>query len=114
MLRNSELVDNLIATAGEQILRDFKADMWNTRCDSPLKGKFKSAVPDGPPSEDRAWHLPSDHVSSATGSKRSARHYRTARWRGVLVADTDILTIGMRASANMMGRRMVQPLNGKS
>jgi ABC-type uncharacterized transport system involved in gliding motility auxiliary subunit/ABC-type transport system involved in cytochrome c biogenesis permease component len=90
---NSELVDTLISTAGQQILRDFRPDNIPYPLAVHLTGKFKTAFPKGPP---------------FAGLKESAHGAEV-----VLVADTDMLNdqVCVRIQ-NAMGHRMVQPVNG--
>ncbi|HWF18720.1 MAG TPA: Gldg family protein [Verrucomicrobiae bacterium] len=95
---NSELVDSLIATsASEAILRDFKPTSVSYALAVHLTGKFKTAFPAGNPGAVDPAQL---KESSGNGEV-------------VLVADTDMLNdqscIQVR---NVMGRRVVRPMNG--
>ena len=117
---NSELVDNLIATAGAQILRDFKADNVEYPLAIHLTGKFKTAFPDGKPSAGTvSTASPTEPVElknaveSVPASDPKPLKESTGNGEVVLVADTDMLNdkVCVRMQ-NMMGHRMVQPMNG--
>ncbi len=102
---NSELVDSMIATAAsERILRDFKPANVEFPLAVHLTGKFKTAFPDGPPKD-----------SDEKSPPRDAGQLKESNDKGevVLVSDTDMLNdkVCVRVQ-NMMGRRMVQPMNG--
>jgi ABC-type uncharacterized transport system involved in gliding motility auxiliary subunit len=100
---NSELVDNLISTAAsEQILRSFKASNIEYPLAVHLTGTFKTAFPNGrPEAKDEKFDGKEDSVK------------KTGNGEVILVGDTDLLNdkICVRIQ-NMMGRRVIQPVNG--
>lgn len=87
---NSQLVDSLIATAGAEILRNFKSANQAYPIVLRLNGKFKTAYPKN------------------NGLKESV-----APGEVVLFADTDMLndTIAVRTQ-DVMGHKIIRPLNG--
>lgn len=102
---NSELVDNLIATAAsEQILRDFRASKIEYPLAVHVTGKFKTAFPDAPPKGQDG----KEEFNDASRLKES-----NGSGEVILVSDTDLLNdkICVRIQ-NMMGHRVVQPMNG--
>jgi ABC-type uncharacterized transport system involved in gliding motility auxiliary subunit/ABC-type transport system involved in cytochrome c biogenesis permease component len=107
---NSELVDTLISTAGQQILRDFRADNIRYPLAVHLSGKFKTAFPNGPPANSSGTNSIQKTVS--TGTESTLRE-SVGGAEVVLVADTDMLNdqVCVRIQ-NVMGRRTVQPVNG--
>jgi ABC-type uncharacterized transport system involved in gliding motility auxiliary subunit len=113
---NSELVDNLMATAGQQILRDFRS----ANCEYPLAvhltGQFKTAFPNGrpakPPSPAGARSL-SPSEGDRVGERGPFLKESNGRGEVVLVADTDMLNDQVCVKIqNAMGHRMIQPVNG--
>ncbi len=101
---NSTLVDTLVATsASRQILRDFRASNIEYPLAVHLSGKFKTAFPEGKPTG-----------SGKTESGEAAQLMESAGGGEViLVGDTDMLNdkVSVRVQ-NMMGHRVVQPMNG--
>ncbi len=102
---NSELVDSVIATAAsEQILRDFKAANVEFPLAVHLTGAFKTAFPDGRPK-----------TKADEGDSGEPSQLRESSGGGevVVVSDTDMLNdrVCVRIQ-NMMGHRVVQPMNG--
>jgi ABC-type uncharacterized transport system involved in gliding motility auxiliary subunit/ABC-type transport system involved in cytochrome c biogenesis permease component len=102
---NSELVDSMISTAAsEQILRSFKPSNVEYPLAIYLTGKFKTAFPDGKP-------------KGSDGQEKSPDASRLKESNGngevILVADSDMLNdkVCVRVQ-NVMGHRMVQPMNG--
>lgn len=102
--RNSELVDNMIATAASrQITRDFKASNIEYPLIVHLSGKFNTAFPNGKPKSPDGHDAPdAAQFKESTGSAEV-----------VLVGDTDMLNdrVCVRAQ-NVMGHKVVQPVNG--
>ena len=87
---NSELVDTLMASAGNEILKSFKAANIEYPVAIQLTGKFKTGFPNG------------------GGLKESP-----AGTEVVLVSDTDMLNDKVCVSIqNVMGHRVVRPVNG--
>ena len=110
---NSELIDGLMTTAASQILSSFKASNIEYPLVVHLSGNFKTAFPDGPPSERQS--VGRDSVPASTLPRSDAPTLTTGNGAGevVLVADTDMLNdkVCVRVQ-NSMGHRVVQPVNG--
>jgi ABC-type uncharacterized transport system involved in gliding motility auxiliary subunit/ABC-type transport system involved in multi-copper enzyme maturation permease subunit len=105
---NSELIDGLMTTAASQILSAFKASNIEYPLVVHLSGNFKTAFPDGPPSTRETASTPTpQHPNTPT------LHTGNGAGEVVLVADTDMLNdkVCVRVQ-NMMGHRVVQPVNG--
>jgi ABC-type uncharacterized transport system involved in gliding motility auxiliary subunit/ABC-type transport system involved in cytochrome c biogenesis permease component len=102
---NSELVDSLIATAAsEQILRNFRPANVEYPLAVHLKGKFKTAFPNGMPKakDAKEEQKDSDQLRESNGSGEV-----------VLVADTDMLNDRMCVRIeNVMGHPVARQLNG--
>jgi ABC-type uncharacterized transport system involved in gliding motility auxiliary subunit/ABC-type transport system involved in multi-copper enzyme maturation permease subunit len=101
---NSELVDNLMATAGSQILREFKPSNIEYPLAVHLSGDFKTAFPDGRPDADpkKPAVVDPNQLKESQGAGEV-----------VLVGDTDMLNDKVSVKVqSAMGRRMVQPANG--
>ena len=101
---NSELVDNLMATAGSQILREFKPSNIEYPLAVHLTGNFKTAFPGGRPAADPKKQAEPD-PNQLKDSKGAGEV--------VLVGDTDMLNdkVSVKVQTSM-GRRVVQPANG--
>ena len=125
---NSELVDNLMATAGQQILRDFRPANRDYPLAVHLTGKFKTAFPNGrpaaapsprpAPSETQSRPASAEakpDVRSPEGPSPAPNQLRESTGPGevILVADTDMLNdkVCVRIQ-NVMGHRTIQPVNG--
>ena len=101
---NSELVDTLMATAGSEILKSFKASNIEYPLAIHLTGNFKTAFPSGPPKDPLSpiQNDPAAQVKESQGNPEV-----------VLVGDTDMLNDKVSVNVqNVMGHRVVHPVNG--
>lgn len=99
----SALVDTIIAsTAGQEILRDFKASHSEYPLAVRLTGDFKTAFPDGKPAETGGGAPDPAQLKKSTHAGEV-----------VLISDSDMLNdrVSVRTQ-NVMGHRMVYPMNG--
>jgi ABC-type uncharacterized transport system involved in gliding motility auxiliary subunit/ABC-type transport system involved in multi-copper enzyme maturation permease subunit len=126
---NSELVDNLMATAGQQILRDFRPANRDYPLAVHLAGKFHTAFPNGRPAEaspsgpahpesqssPASAEAKPDAGRPSEGPSPSTIQLKESSGHGevILVADTDMLNdkVCVRIQ-NVMGHRTIQPVNG--
>ena len=100
---DSALVDTLIASgASQQILENFKPSHTEYPLAVRLAGKFKTAFPDGRPSNS------GNTVPDPNQLKNAARDSEV-----VLVSDSDLLNdhVSVRAQ-EVLGHRVVSPMNG--
>ncbi len=102
----SQLVEKFMAEFGSQnITKDFQPSGKEYALAIRLNGKFKSAFPDGPPSDPTSTNQP-----AATGAhlKESAKDNAV-----ILVGDSDLLYDRFAAQVqNIFGQKMVFPMNG--
>ncbi|HTV42917.1 MAG TPA: Gldg family protein [Candidatus Sulfotelmatobacter sp.] len=100
---DSDLVDTLIAAGNsQQILENFKPSHTEYPLAVRLAGKFRTAFPDGRPSEN-GGNVP-DPAQLKTASRDS---------EVVLVSDSDLLNDHVSVKVqNIMGHRLVSPMNG--
>jgi ABC-type uncharacterized transport system involved in gliding motility auxiliary subunit len=113
---NSELVDNLVATAsGDRILQSFKASNIEYPLAVRLTGKFKTAFPDGAPVQRESVKASERESEPQTLSRSNAPTLLTSSHDGevILIADTDMLNdkVCVRMQ-NVMGRPVINALNG--
>src|SRR5262245_37539268 len=114
---NSMLVDNFNATkSGDEATKNFKPSGQAMPLAVRLTGKFKTAFPDGLPSDDKRQDGKKDDkkqadkkpAAAAPGLKESAGENSV-----ILVADVDILADGAAVDIqDVFGRRVVVPSNG--
>ena len=105
----SEQVEGVTASiAAEQIVKDFKASGVDYAMAVRLTGKFKTAFPDGPPKPAK-----DDKEEAKDQPKQTALKESKTDGVVILVADTDMLADQVCVQVrNIMGYRMVQPMNG--
>jgi ABC-type uncharacterized transport system involved in gliding motility auxiliary subunit len=105
----SELVEGVTASiAAEQIVKDFKASGVDYAMAVRLTGKFKTAFPDGPPKPAK-----DDKEEAKDQPKQTALKESKTDGVVILVGDTDMLADQVCVQVrNIMGYRMVQPMNG--
>ena len=102
----SQLVEKFMAEFGSQnITKDFQASGKEYSLALRLNGKFKSAFPDGAPTDSSSTNAP-----AANGAHLKESVKETAV---VLVGDSDLLYDRFAAQVqNFLGQKMVFPMNG--
>jgi ABC-type uncharacterized transport system involved in gliding motility auxiliary subunit len=102
---NSMLVDNAEATkSGDEATKRFQPSGKSLPLALRLTGKFKTAFPDGPPSDPASKEKP----KSDSGLKETTKENSV-----ILVADVDMLADGAAVDVQeVFGRRVIVPSNG--
>lgn len=109
---NSQLIDRFMAEfSGEQTAKDFARTGKELKIAIRLAGKFKTAFPDGKPT-DGATTANDDKASGAENGPPSLKE-STAESVVVLVGDSDLIFDQFCAQVqNFFGQRLVQLVNG--
>lgn len=111
---NSQLVESFMAQmGGEQLLNDFKSSGTSYPLAIRLKGKFKTAFPDGKPKEAKPDDDKKDGEKKDEPKPEDSLKESKEENAVVLIGDSDLLADNFSVVVqNFFGQKIVQPRNG--